>query len=280
MGKSGDFVLTFIGEPLELGDKRIASFLEAIEVAAGETIDCAVSGSSYFPKKIVGDRISYINQWLEEPNQFGVPATLTNGLNDSMLLITIDNRLSEQISAQCGVPSGPYISFFQVQAYEELGHLPVFAKAFPKLAVELNAYWGVLRSAIFDEQIVHTKAYYQKSLKNVTHPKELELLEKDKHKYIYDIERPQLLGVGPKGERFSAVLQWMNYWSDPMASSLQFPDPVLDKAWEGLYERVDDAGWLLKLTDEPTNLDNSEHLEQVHRIFKRFKIQSVDVTSS
>jgi hypothetical protein len=65
-------------------------------------------------------------------------------------------------------------------------------------------------------------------------------------------------------------LGWLNYWSASAAQALGFPDAARDADLLTRARRTVSGGWMVQLTQEPLDLDNSEHLEVLLRTYERF----------
>jgi hypothetical protein len=87
---------------------------------------------------------------------------------------------------------------------------------------------------------------------------------------IGEFAKRSMIGKMSDGYQFEMPLSWVNYWSDPVAQSLDFPNVERDKCLEGLYREVNNHGWLLKLTDKPLDLRISEHVERFNWAYGRF----------
>jgi hypothetical protein len=75
--------------------------------------------------------------------------------------------------------------------------------------------------------------------------------------YIRSPEIPQYLG-------------WLNYWSAAAAEAIGFPDPSRDAELLSRARRTATGGWVVRLTDEPLDLDNPAHLDALKRAYERF----------
>jgi hypothetical protein len=65
-------------------------------------------------------------------------------------------------------------------------------------------------------------------------------------------------------------LGWLNYWSETAARVIGFPDPSRDAELLARARRTATGGWVLRLTEEPLDLDNPAHLEALKRAYERF----------
>ncbi|RKI62992.1 hypothetical protein D7X55_21405 [Corallococcus sp. AB049A] len=65
-------------------------------------------------------------------------------------------------------------------------------------------------------------------------------------------------------------LGWVNYWSDASARALGFPDPSRDAELLSRARRTATNGWVVRLTDEPLDLDRPAHLDALLRSYERF----------
>ncbi|ATB41222.1 hypothetical protein CYFUS_006687 [Cystobacter fuscus] len=65
-------------------------------------------------------------------------------------------------------------------------------------------------------------------------------------------------------------LGWLNYWSAAAAEAIGFPDPARDAELLSRARRTATGGWVVRLTDEPLDLDNPAHLDALKRAYERF----------
>jgi hypothetical protein len=65
-------------------------------------------------------------------------------------------------------------------------------------------------------------------------------------------------------------LGWLNYWSPAAAQSIGFPDPARDAELLSRSRRTANAGWVVRLSDAPLDLDNPTHLDALKRAYERF----------
>ncbi|NRD59195.1 hypothetical protein D7Y15_36550 [Corallococcus sp. AB030] len=65
-------------------------------------------------------------------------------------------------------------------------------------------------------------------------------------------------------------LGWLNYWSAATARRIGFPDPVRDTELLSRARRTTTGGWIVRLTEEPLDLDIPTHLETLLRAYERF----------
>lgn len=65
-------------------------------------------------------------------------------------------------------------------------------------------------------------------------------------------------------------LGWLNYWSATSAQALGFPDPSRDADLLSRARRTATNGWLVRLTDEPLDLDEPRHLDALLSAYERF----------
>ena len=65
-------------------------------------------------------------------------------------------------------------------------------------------------------------------------------------------------------------LGWLCYWSAASARIIGFPDPARDAELLSRSRRTASGGWVVRLTDEPLDLDRPEHLDMVKRTYERF----------
>jgi Family of unknown function (DUF5953) len=65
-------------------------------------------------------------------------------------------------------------------------------------------------------------------------------------------------------------LGWLNYWSAAAAQAIGFPDPARDADLLSRSRRTTAGGWVVRLTDEPLELDDPAHLQALLRAYERF----------
>jgi hypothetical protein len=65
-------------------------------------------------------------------------------------------------------------------------------------------------------------------------------------------------------------LGWLNYWPRPVCAWAGFPDPARDAGILPLCYQTDDGAWILKLTEEPLDLERDEHVEAIAWAYHRF----------
>ncbi|WNG59785.1 hypothetical protein F0U59_37505 [Archangium gephyra] len=65
-------------------------------------------------------------------------------------------------------------------------------------------------------------------------------------------------------------LGWLNYWSSAAARTIGFPDPARDADLLSRSRRTATGGWVVRLTQEPLDLDNPAHLDALKRAYERF----------
>ncbi|NOK14620.1 DUF5953 family protein [Corallococcus exercitus] len=63
---------------------------------------------------------------------------------------------------------------------------------------------------------------------------------------------------------------WLNYWSAAAAKVIGFPDPARDAELLSRARRTATGGWIVRLTEEPLDLDIPAHLETLLRTYERF----------
>lgn len=65
-------------------------------------------------------------------------------------------------------------------------------------------------------------------------------------------------------------LGWLNYWSAAAALAIGFPAPARDADLLSRARRTGTGGWIVRLTEEPLDLDNPAHLSALLRAYERF----------
>ncbi|NPC70432.1 hypothetical protein HPP05_11800 [Corallococcus exiguus] len=66
-------------------------------------------------------------------------------------------------------------------------------------------------------------------------------------------------------------LGWLNYWSAASARVLGFPDPSRDAELLSRARHTATNDWVVRLTDEPLDLDKPDHLDALLRAYERFQ---------
>ena len=83
------------------------------------------------------------------------------------------------------------------------------------------------------------------------------------------LPRLELMGFRSTDERPNE-LGWLNYWSAETAAILGFPDPAKDARILPLCRQLTDGAWLVKLTDEPLDLEREDHVDSIVWAYWRF----------
>ncbi|WP_434386712.1 DUF5953 family protein [Melittangium boletus] len=65
-------------------------------------------------------------------------------------------------------------------------------------------------------------------------------------------------------------LGWLNYWSAAAAQAIGFPDPTRDAELLSQARRTASGGWVVRLKEEPLDLNDSVHLDTLKRTYERF----------
>ena len=65
-------------------------------------------------------------------------------------------------------------------------------------------------------------------------------------------------------------LGWLCYWSAASARIIGFPDQARDAELLSRSRRTASGGWVVRLTDEPLDLDRPDHLDALKRTYERF----------
>lgn len=89
--------------------------------------------------------------------------------------------------------------------------------------------------------------------------------------------RPQgLPGLKRSFELVSPVipdrLGWLNYWSSAAAEIIGFTDPARDEDLFFTARQTPGGAWLVRLSEEPLDLDIPAHLEALARAYDRFPV--------
>jgi hypothetical protein len=67
------------------------------------------------------------------------------------------------------------------------------------------------------------------------------------------------------------TLGWLNYWSEPTARWLGFPDTARDGEWLARSSRTPAGAWVWQLTEQPLDSSRPEHVEALVRAYARFE---------
>ena len=65
-------------------------------------------------------------------------------------------------------------------------------------------------------------------------------------------------------------LGWVNFWSEATVHALGFPDPFRDAELLSRSRRTARGGWIVRLSSNPLDLDDSVHLDALVRTYERF----------
>jgi len=63
---------------------------------------------------------------------------------------------------------------------------------------------------------------------------------------------------------------WINYWSADTARWLGFPDEARDGEWIARSIRTPSGGWVLRLTEQPFDVNRLDHVQALVRAYQRF----------
>lgn len=240
--------VTVYAPPLVPGDERPPAMAHAIEETWPD--ERMVQELRQKPgKKYQYDEVVHgkdRDEWLRSKTEEGAIPWVSNGNNDRP--ITISGSANPETLASGGVA--------QLHVYGTLPSTPPFverADAFlERLGRGLRAYWGTLTpdAAHLDivQQIIHEDS-------DDKPPRGL----------------PALLPPDDRleGPHLPYFLGWVNYWSAETAARLGFPDARRDAEWLARARRAD-GGWIVRLTDEPLELDRADHLDALARAYARF----------
>ncbi|WP_426731414.1 DUF5953 family protein [Myxococcus faecalis] len=144
---------------------------------------------------------------------------------------------------------------FQVHAELPLEE-PVIAAAtaiFESMAEGARAFWGRAAPDDAAADIAHQTA---PTLQGPPSP----LRGLPALKLFEDIRSPEI----------PYYLGWLNYWSEPAAKAIGFPDPARDADLLSRSQRTASGGWVVQLTDAPLDLDNPAHLDALKQTYERF----------
>jgi hypothetical protein len=144
---------------------------------------------------------------------------------------------------------------FEVHAALPLDAVAIAAAAdvLEAVAEGARAFWGHASPDLLALEVAH-QTRHSPSDPDVS-PRGLPALE-----LSWNIPSPEL----------PEFLGWLNYWSAAAARALGFPDPTRDADLLSRTHRTATGGWVVRLTDEPLDLDNPAHLAALLRAYERF----------
>ncbi len=94
------------------------------------------------------------------------------------------------------------------------------------------------------------------------------------------LPRIEFMGL-PATDVHPNYLGWLSYWSPEVAKTLGFPNPEKDAAILPLCKQFPSGAWIVKLTDEPLDLEREDHVDALVWAYWRFdkvgkRLQPVD----
>ncbi|MCY1033430.1 DUF5953 family protein [Corallococcus sp. BB11-1] len=193
------------------------------------------------------DRDAWVVQG--RPNGPGFPLICNGGPEDDLVTL-----FGLEIPAGLG-PGGRPI--FDVHAHLPLnaGTIAVAEAVLEAIAEGARAFWGY--ATPFNTNVEISRQVRHPVRKPGVPPRGLPALSLSE--FIRSPEIPHRLG-------------WLNYWSSATASVIGFPDPARDLDLLSRARRTAMGGWVVRLTDEPLDLDNPAHLEVLLRTYERFPV--------
>jgi hypothetical protein len=259
------------------GDPRIEHALAAVESALGRRLTHYFHHRSGKPKAIPGDRTEFVSQWLPGLNEkLGSQQLCLKSADEPLVLVTLDNILTlPELLVRRG---GPYNGAVHVTVTRGGPFTNRLVKNFAALIAGTGCFHATFRAPPLSGQEPFTRqrlAAREREIEKLRAQSEelvevnRKLLLSEADKYVYDLDERPLTGVTPDGQAFTLRLFWLNYWNDATAQRLGFPDKTVDKPLEGLYERLA-AGWLVKLTADPTDLNQPGDRERLQWAYDRF----------
>jgi len=226
-------------EPFVTGDSRIEKVLRSVEDALpGTSVDHVILSSRYKWER-TSDRVRLVNERaFDETSKDFLTTIFGNGKrNDDAVTVTLGR------SSKGGVGRVRKTWTIRVSISNEkestVSRLPALLRAICESADAINGWGGTFSSL----------AQFNSAANNSKRP---------------------IAATMADGFRFDLPLSWLNYWSDAVAQSLNFPDPDLDACLGGLYANISDRGWVLRLTNELLDLRNPEHLKRLTWAYGRF----------
>ena len=252
-------------DPFVPGDPRIENLFRAVERVLPNTgIDHVILSSKY-KWEPVSNRVQLVNDRAFDVASRGHLTTVFgNGKrNDEMVTITLGK------SSKGGVGNVRKTWTIRMSISNERGStlaiLPDLLQAICESTAAINGWAGSFSS--LSQISRHTSNTIQSA--HATRREQSDGEPKGPECIGELVKRP-LIGKMSDGFQFEMPLSWVNYWSDPVAQSLDFPNVERDKCVEGLYREVSNRGWLLRLTDRPLDLRIPEHVERLNWAYGRF----------
>ncbi len=187
------------------------------------------------------------DEWVAANRQDGGFPFLCN--EDDDYVVTLTGMESPAGLAAGGVPH------FEVHASLPLDATGIAAAAdvLEAIGEGARAFWG--RATPFDAAVEISRQTRDPVRKPGVPPRGLPVLRLSDD--IRAPETPDCLG-------------WVNYWSAAAARAIGFPDPARDAELLSRARRTATGGWVVRLTQQPLDLDIPAHLAALLRAYERF----------
>ncbi|MBZ4331993.1 DUF5953 family protein [Corallococcus sp. AS-1-12] len=239
-----DLVMIAYAPALAGNDSRPLAVVHGMERAIpGLRLDWAISseGSPYpLPQR---------DEWVLGGRSDGPGFPLVcNGPNESEL-VTVYGL---EISADSG-PGGQPLLDVHAEMPMSAGNLAAAGELLEGIAEGARAFWG--HATPFPAGVEIARQTKNQAANPKPPPRGLPALKLARE--ISSPECPHRLG-------------WLNYWSPATARHIGFPDPARDAELLSRARRTATGGWIVRLTEEPLDLDNPIHLETLLRTYERF----------
>ncbi|WP_407921815.1 DUF5953 family protein [Corallococcus sp. AB049A] len=157
-----------------------------------------------------------------------------------------------EISADSG-PGGQPLFDVHAEMPMNVTHLAAAGDLLEGIAEGARAFWG--HATPFPAGVEISRQTQNRSANPKPPPRGLPALKPARD--IPSPETPHRLG-------------WINYWSAAAAHRIGFPDPARDAELLSRARRTATGGWIVRITEEPLDLDNPTHLETLLRAYERF----------
>jgi hypothetical protein len=185
--------------------------------------------------------------WLAKSAASGKFGLLCNG--DESYPVTMGGRRESAISS----PGGEPLLTVHAQLPQDEAVVAAAADMLEYVAEGVRAKWGVVAPG--PVRLVIADQTGPKSGNPDGPPLGLPML-----KLPWNIRSPKV----------PQYLGWINYWSAVAAEAIGFPDPSRDAELLARARRTASGGWVVRLSQEPLDLDNPTHLEALKRAYERF----------
>ncbi|SEM13324.1 hypothetical protein SAMN05444354_11230 [Stigmatella aurantiaca] len=187
------------------------------------------------------------DEWLAQAEAKKTLPMLCNGKEDDLVTVSGWER-------PAGISSGGQPQF-EVHAELPLDATRIAASVavLETMAEGAHAFWGRLMPSSVAAEMAQQVRHSTKELH--APPRGLPALN-----LTEDIPSPEI----------PHHLGWLNYWSAATSRALGFPAHDRDVNLLSRSRRTATGGWVLRLTDEPLDLDNPAHLDALLRAYERF----------